>query len=827
MKDASMALIGREAEQEELAALLDTYSLITLIGPGGVGKTSLAMQLVDTGADRFEGGVLVAELAGTNDDEDVIGLVARQLGANSLEAVRLRAVGKPTLIVLDNCESALVASRTIALHLIGGESDIQLVATSRSPLYALGERLVPVRPLSVSDHVGEDETTGAASAAEQLFLARAQEAGATWSPSPQNLLAVGQLTKRLNGLPLAIELAAARSRVLGPVELVDLLDRQLDLLVRPGSTSERHQSLRGVIETSYEPLAPPLQHVLRSLAFMATPFDLRLAHAVAGGQSTELDSLDLLSQLIDASLVDVRQTASGKTEYLLLDSIRAYGRERLIAEDEWAEVGERYVDAVTALANDLVAAALEAFSPAVLGAIQENFSHLVNAVGWCLEHDPSPARTYQMILLFFGPTGASTEIAELAQRVRDKWREPAPLQAEAFAVMGSLTFRAGRYEEGATLAAFAVAHEDATDMAKLMGLRTLGYTAAVQRDNQAAIDYIEAAVPLGLSFSAAFDREIRISRSAMVWDSAGSADALISLQEVLHEATDAKESVMVVWACAEIARHHRLLSDFPAAHRSMETALAVAEDSGMAWASITAHLNTAILFALDQGWPAAAPHYRQALDATVGIGDLDSCTMVLRSAAGAAAHLGQNGVATQLWKAIPRSPGVPVPPSVFEVDEQRLADEHGAPPGGEIDVLVRTARGLLSNGALKVSGSGAEAQQGAPPPLAEAAIVTFDGYELDANMCELRRAGKRVPMEPQVYDVLAYLAERRGHVVSKHELLDAVWGDRFVSEGALSSRIAAARRATGDDGKRQIVIRTVHGKGFAFIAEVQSHIPGS
>ena len=465
-------LVGREGDAQTILALLDDYALVTLVGPGGVGKTTLATQVLSEAAPRFEGGTFMAELAGTSDEDDVGALVARQLDANSLEALRLRSVGRPTLVILDNCESAPTSSREIALNLAGENSDIRVLATSRSPLYAMGERLAPVRPLTVAaEHaeVNGDDDSDELSPAELLFLARAQEAGASWEQNPANLGAVRQLTRQLNGLPLAIELAAARSRALGPIELVALLDRQLDLLVRPGRTQDRHHSLRSVIETSYEPLDDTLQHFLRSLSFVSTTFDLAIAHAVAGSQPSEIESLDLLSELVDASLVDVRQSASGRTEYLLLDSIRAFGHEKLSEADEWGEVGERYVAAVTEIANTIVAAALEAFSPEVMGAIRNNFSHLVNAVTWCLSHDPSPARSYQMFLLFFGPTGTRDEIVELARRVREAWDEPAPLQAEAYAVMGSLTYRTGRYEEGAALAQLAVNHPDATDMAKLMG----------------------------------------------------------------------------------------------------------------------------------------------------------------------------------------------------------------------------------------------------------------------------------------------------------------------------------------------------------------------
>ena len=675
------ALIGRAGEVDELRGLLDDYRLITLVGPAGVGKTSLAMHLADESRERFADRVFVAELSGTSDGEDVAGLVARQLGASSLEGFRLRAVSSPTLVVLDNCESAPTASRSIAAELIGGADDVTVVATSRSPLYELGERLVPIRPL-VLPEVDATDPPDSPTDAETLFLTRAAEAGATWPHSPANLDAVRRLVRRLDGLPLAIELAAARSRALGPTEMVELLDQRLDLLVRPGTSTERHDSLRTAIASSYEPLSADLQRLLRRLSFLATSFDLRLAHAVGGAAGTELGTLDLLSQLIDASLVEVRDTGTGRTEYLLLDSIRAYGRERLTEADEWHDVGERYADAVTEWAATTVAAALEAFSPAVLGAIRDNVAHLVNAIGWCIDHDPSPARTYQMTLLFFGPTGATAEIAELARRVRATWQDDAPLKAEAYAVMGSLTYRVGRYAEGAELARTAVDDPSATDMARFMGRRTLGYEAAVRRDAEAAVDHIEAAMPLGAAFSAAFDREIRITRAVMEWDPAGSPHALAALDAVIAEATDAGEWLTVSWAQTVAAYHHRLLGDLDASRRLLAGAVDTAERSEMAWASITAHHAMAVLSALDRGWEPAAQHFRRALDEAAAVGDIDSCTIVVRSAAGAAAHLGADAVAETLARTIPTAPGVAVPPSPFETEEQQLRERYEAPTGG-------------------------------------------------------------------------------------------------------------------------------------------------
>ncbi len=817
-------LVGRSSDCDEITQLVEEHRLVTLLGPGGVGKTRLATEMLALAAERFPGGTYFAELSGKSDEDDIASVVARQLDMESLDALTLRAAGSDTLLVLDNCESALGQAREVATALIVTPG-IHVLATSRSPLYAEGERIYPIQPLTVPADDDLDEIRQAA--AVELFLDRAATAGAPWQHTDDNVTSVGRLVRQLNGLPLAIELAAARTRVLAPGELADLMEQQLDLLARPGRSEDRHHSLRTAIGASYLPLPEDRKAFLRTLSVMSAPFDLKLAHTVTGAVGSEIETLDALTELVDASLIDVRTSSEGVTRYRFLDSIRAYGLEQLANAGEADEAMERYVNAVADFADAIVLAALESFTPEVLGQIRDQFAHLANAISWCIDHDASPGRTYRMFVPFYGPTGARAEVADLARRIRATWSEPAPLQAEAWAVMGTATFLNGDYEDGAALSAEAIDHPDATSLAKLMAHRTQGFMASLRGETQSAKDHLDIAIEFAESFSASFARELQISRAVVVVDPAESKDSLNILETVGREAARADERVMVVWAAVTSAYHWVLLDDIAAAVRSAEAAVAVADNTGLSWSVSTAHRMMGSVNVIAKGWVDAAPHFRRALDATVTVGDVEGAAMVLRAAAGGARRVGDHELAAGLWATVPPVRGLPVIPSVFHREADELQAELGTPTPLDNGTLVRLARRLLDQGSSSHEVAEAASSPAVEPSAASAGsepaadeIVRFDDCELDRSMHELRRNGERVHIEPQVYDVLAYLIERRGTVVTKHELMDEVWGDRFVSDSALSSRIKSVRAATGDDGKAQRVIRTVHGKGFTFVAEI-------
>ena len=820
-------LIGREDECRLVGSLLSQHPIVTLVGPGGIGKTRLAGEIGRVAADGFPGGVLVSELSGVDDEGDLAPVVARQLGFDSLDAVRVQSAGSPTLVVLDNCESALGQASAVAGELAGTTSDIVVLATSRAPLQAPGERVVTLEALGLPEL--DEPTAVREAAAARLFIERAESAGAAWDVSDANLRAIGRLVHQLDGLPLAIELAAARSRVLAPPELVRLLDQQLDLLSRPGASDDRHHSLRSAIRASYAPLRDEQQAFLRRLSVMSAPFDLSLAHRVAGESPAEIDTIDALTELVDASLVAVRPGPSGATEYRLLDSIRAFGRERLDEAGETDAAAERYVEAMLAFADEIMTEALSAFTPDLLGRIRDQFVHLSTTINHCLDRDETGDRAYRLFIPFYGPTGARTEVAELAQRVRARWSGTAPLQAEALSVMATAVFLSGDTAEGAALARAAIDHPDATTLAQMIGYRVIGYTASVEDRLADGREALAKAIELAVPFSESFARELRISWAGVTDDPADSSEAIALLVEIEAEAARLGEKLNVAWAAVVRAYHHALSGDVAQARRAAEAALAVADRTGFPWSIGSAHRTMGSISVLDQGWSAAAPHFRASLDATVAVGDLEGAAITLRSAAAGARHLGADDLAAELWSLVPPLRARSVVRQILASVEAELESELGPTRGVDPSEDIPRARQLLGSApgaaddvglvvapALGVDDVGPTASSATT----ETTVIRFADCELDLSLHELRREGERVHVEPQVFDVLAHLARRRGVLVTKEELLDEVWGDRFVSESALSSRIKAARQATGDDGRAQRVIRTVHGRGFTFVAEV-------
>jgi predicted ATPase/DNA-binding SARP family transcriptional activator len=335
-------LVGRQRELHDVLEALARSRLVTLTGPGGTGKTRLALAAADTARPSYDQGACWVELAPVDDPEVVALAVASSLGAREhpgqdvLETIAEHVGDRSMLIVLDNCEHMAASAAGLAHRLLGACPALSILATSRELLGVDGERQLAVPPLSLP----HGDMTPAPSAlvkfdAVRFFEQRAQLVLPSFKLADDNAAAVHHVCRRLDGLPLAIELAAARLRILSVGQLAERLDNIFAVLVGGVRTApRRHQTLRATLDWSHDLLAPDERVVFRRLAVFAGGFTLTAAEEVTGsGVVRPDDVLDLLTRLADKSLLRVDHT-DGDVRYHLLATVRDYARECLVAAAE-------------------------------------------------------------------------------------------------------------------------------------------------------------------------------------------------------------------------------------------------------------------------------------------------------------------------------------------------------------------------------------------------------------------------------------------------------------------------------------------------------------
>jgi predicted ATPase/DNA-binding SARP family transcriptional activator len=329
------SFVGRERELDDVATLLEGARLVTLTGVGGVGKSRLALEVARRALPKFADGAWLAELAPITDPSAVVEVVAAALNVTQRQGQTLATSiidflrGKQLLLLLDNCEHLLDATARFIDDIVRACPKVVVLATSREGLAVAGERIVAVPSLSVPE---EDTTAKDALDVEsvRLFVERAGAAKAGFTLTDKNQGAITRLCRRLDGIPLAIELAAARVRSLTPAELADRLDERFRLLAGgPRTAVERHQTLQRAIDWSYDLLYEHERLALNRLAVFAGSFDLAAAEAIiADDQLCADDVVDLLGRLVDKSLV-LAEDHDSVTRYRLLETIRQYAQERL------------------------------------------------------------------------------------------------------------------------------------------------------------------------------------------------------------------------------------------------------------------------------------------------------------------------------------------------------------------------------------------------------------------------------------------------------------------------------------------------------------------
>jgi predicted ATPase/DNA-binding SARP family transcriptional activator len=348
------SFLGRDLELAALDGLLQRARLVTLTGPGGAGKTRLALEFAAEHLERFPDGVWLADLAGLTDPGLVPSLVMGALGVRQtgdipvMEALRYRLRSAQLLLVLDNCEHLLGACADLAGELLRNSPGLRVLATSRERLGVAGEAAYPVRPLVVPpEPAGEDTVAGAP--AVRLFLDRGSAARAGDGVAAP-VAVVARICRELDGLPLAIELAAARTSVLSVEEIeAHLADKFRFLAYRRPVASPRHQALKAAIGWSYELLPEQERAVFRAVSVFAGGFGLGPAAAVCC-DGDEAAALDMIDSLAAKSLL-VAEPAPGQTRYRLLETIRQYAFGQLAEAGEAAQARLRHAEAFLSLAE--------------------------------------------------------------------------------------------------------------------------------------------------------------------------------------------------------------------------------------------------------------------------------------------------------------------------------------------------------------------------------------------------------------------------------------------------------------------------------------------
>ena len=387
--------IGRNLAVEAVLDCLarDGDRLVTLTGPGGVGKTRLALVVAGEAAGLFPDGVVFVPLASLTDPDLVVPTILSSLDhteraeRNAPDALAAVLHGRRLLLVLDNLEHLLPASHDVA-GLLASFPELKILATSRSPLRLRGEREYPVPPLVLPDlrHIPTRAEVAAADAVA-LFVERAQASSPMFTLTQDNATAIAAICRRLDGLPLALELAAARMRVLTPTELLARLDQALPLLTGGArDLPERQRTMHQAIGWSYRLLNPAEQALFRRLSVFAGGWDAAAAQAIGGGTDPhDTDILDVLSGLVEHSLVVSEATAEGTTRYRMLETIRAFGQEQLAATAESGAVRQRHAALYLSLAESAEPELRGPEQGAWLRRLEMEHPNLRAALTWAIE----------------------------------------------------------------------------------------------------------------------------------------------------------------------------------------------------------------------------------------------------------------------------------------------------------------------------------------------------------------------------------------------------------------------------------------------------------
>lgn len=712
------SFIGREREIEQATRILEQSSLLTLTGPGGVGKTRVGLRLARVLLDRFDDGAWIVECGSLTDPAFVLPSVVSTIGMTEpagrslLAAIVDHLKGKRSLLVLDDCDPVLTACAELAEALVRACAAVRIVVTSREALGVPGEAILPIASL-ITPEIGSAvlaRDLGAVDAC-RLFIERARAVQPTFELTDTNARAVAQLCRRLDGIPLAIELAAARVRALPVEQIAARLDDRFRLLTGGSRTSvARHQTLRATIDWSYDLLTEPERAVLRRLSVFAGGATLEAAESVCAGDPVEpFEILDVLGRLVEKSLVFTDPT-SAEARFRLLETVREYARGRLVEADEGETTLRRHRDWYLALVDEASPAFFHGPEPVEwLRRLDREHEDVRAALEWCLDQ-PGEGRSGLRIAAglwrFWEIRGHLSEGRGWLERmVEAVGGEVSPLPANALTGAGNLAFMQGDFRAASTFHEASLAlHRQIGDRQSIAyAANNLANTALQLGDHARARALYEETIALtrelgdvrGVAFGS-----VNLAAVATSEGDLGQARALH--EEILATIRELGDRWMEAFALDTFASATSRAGDRQGAGALHAEALAILEEIGdrRGVARVLTHLGD---LALSDGDTAQARGlFRQSLAIRQDLGDMPGLASAMENLAGAvaaddadaAARL--HGAAESLREAIRAM----VPPQAAVTHDQNLADLEARLGIDRFEAARREGRLMTPNEAL-------------------------------------------------------------------------------------------------------------------------------